>query len=63
MYLHFGLGNTETINSIEVLFPGGNTVIVEDIAADQQIWLHEDGSMETGELFPSHFLPPQSLDE
>lgn len=63
MYLHFGLGNAETLNSIEVLFPGGNTIIVEDIAADQQVWLHEDGSIETGELFPSHFLPPQSLDE
>ncbi len=57
MNLHFGLGEADTIQSIEVLFQGGTSVIVEDVAADQQVWIHEDGSMEVGEAFPSHFLP------
>ena len=57
MNLHFGLGEADTIQSIEVLFQGGASVTIEDVAADQQVWIHEDGSMEVGEAFPSHFLP------
>ena len=34
------------------------------MAADQQIWIHEDGSLELGEAFPSHFLPmPDQAEE
>lgn len=57
MYLHFGLGEADSIQSIEVLFQGGNTISIEDLGVDQTIWIHEDGSVETGETFPSHFLP------
>ena len=57
MNLHFGLGEADTIQSIEVLFQGGTSVTIEDVDADQQVWIHEDGSMEVGEAFPSHFLP------
>lgn len=57
MYLHFGLGLAENIESIEVLFQGGNTLLLEDFMVDQTIWIHEDGSTEIGDVFPSHFLP------
>lgn len=57
MNLHFGLGEADTIQSIDILFQGGTAVTIEDIDVDQQVWIHEDGSMEVGEVFPSHFLP------
>ena len=63
MNLHFGLGEADTIQSIEVLFQGGTSVTIEDVAADQQVWIHEDGSMELGEAFPSHFLPMLDAEE
>ena len=65
MYLHFGLGLAENIESIEVLFQGGNTLLLEDFMVDQTIWIHEDGSTEIGDVFPSHFLPmlPENEDE
>ena len=36
---------------------------IEDVDADQQVWIHEDGSLEVGEAFPSHFLPMPQAEE
>jgi hypothetical protein len=49
LFLHFGLGDWDTIDSINVLFPGG--LMVEypgPHAANQRMWLFEDGSLDTG---------------
>lgn len=45
---HFGLGLAETADSLSVLFPGGGTVEIVDVAADQLIWVHEDGRTAVG---------------
>ncbi|MCP4804943.1 MAG: CRTAC1 family protein [Proteobacteria bacterium] len=53
MYLHFGLGDSTTIESIEVDFPGGGTVVYTGPwDADQRVWVHEDGSVATGWDWP-----------
>lgn len=45
---HFGLGEAELIDELIVRFPGGATVTVEDVAADQRIWVCEDGRSAAG---------------
>jgi len=43
-FVHFGLGDETSIDSIEVDFPGGGTVSYSGpLTADQRIWLYEDG--------------------
>jgi len=52
-YLHYGLGDVAEIDTIEVDFPGGGTVIYEGPwDADQRIWVLEDGSVATGWAWP-----------
>ncbi len=49
MTLHFGLGNATSVDSIDVVFPGGKTVsFAGPFAADQRLWLMEDGSKSSG---------------
>jgi FG-GAP-like repeat/ASPIC and UnbV len=49
MYLHFGLGSTNSVSGIEVLFPGAIKVTYNGpFAADQRLWLYEDGSVHKG---------------
>ena len=49
MYLQFGLGGTDQVDEIRVTYPGGTTVSVDGpIAADQRVWVYEDGSFTTG---------------
>ena len=52
LYLHFGLGEIDQIDTIEVIFPvagGGHAVTYEGpLDVDQRLWLYEDGTMETG---------------
>lgn len=49
MYLHFGLGADDSVDSIAVAFPGGADVLVSGpIAADQRVWVYEDGSHTLG---------------
>lgn len=51
--LIFGLGTTTSVDSISVTFPGGKQVdFAGPIAADQRVWLFEDGTQATG------FAPP-----
>jgi len=50
---HFGLGLDETANTLSVLFPGGGTVDLAEVAADQLIWVHEDGRTAEG------YAPPE----
>ena len=50
---HFGLGLDEAADTISVLFPGGGTVELADVAADQLIWVHEDGRTASG------YAPPE----
>jgi hypothetical protein len=45
---HFGLGAEALVDSLTVSFPGGATVELTDVAADQLIWVFEDGSSATG---------------
>lgn len=49
MVLHFGLGAESSVGTIEVVFPGGKSVVYAGpIAADQRVWLFEDGSRHLG---------------
>jgi hypothetical protein len=50
---HFGLGLDETVHTLSVLFPGGGTVELVDITADQLLWVHEDGRTAVG------YAPPE----
>ena len=52
-YLHVGLGEATQIESIEVDYPGGGTVVFTGPwDADQRIWVGEDGSVATGWGWP-----------
>ena len=55
--LHFGLNDTTEIEELRVFFPGGTTITLNDIEADQQLWIHEDGTMATGLDFPGEMIP------
>jgi len=47
--VHFGLGETDSVDSIEVDFPGGGTITYAGpFAVDQRIWLFEDGATHIG---------------
>jgi hypothetical protein len=49
MFLHFGLGAATSASEIKVAFPGGKTVVYAGpIAADQRVWLFEDGTTHLG---------------
>ena len=49
LYLHFGLGDVDEIDRLEVLFPGGGEVRYEGPhAVDARLWLYEDGALERG---------------
>jgi hypothetical protein len=49
LYLHFGLGKTTSASSVEVVFPGGQKKsFAGPFAADQRLWIHEDGSVHKG---------------
>jgi hypothetical protein len=54
---HFGLKEGDEIEEIQILFPGGNEVIVNDVQSNQRIWIHEDGSQRVGFGFPIDLLP------
>lgn len=49
MYLHFGLRDAASVESISVAFPGGKKVdFAGPIAANQRLWLREDGTSAAG---------------
>jgi hypothetical protein len=43
MRLHFGLGDCDHVERIEVRWLGGNTQVIEDVEADQLVVVVEDG--------------------
>ena len=49
---HFGLGSIGSVDQVSVLFPGGTTVNVDDVDANQTIWIREDGTWLVGEEWP-----------
>lgn len=49
LYLHFGLGDAESVDSIRVEFPGGTSVdYAGPFDADQRIWTMESGTTHVG---------------
>lgn len=49
MYLFFGLGAASSVDEIQVTYPGGKTVThAGPFAADQRVWVYEDGSSHSG---------------
>ena len=56
LYQHVGLGSDEEA-TITIWFVGGETVTVGPIAANQRVWIHEDGSHQTGWTVPTDFFP------
>ncbi len=49
---HFGLGDADTGLTVTVFFPGGAEVVLKEIDAGQVLWVHEDGSWQTGPELP-----------
>jgi len=49
----FGLGEVDVVDAVTVLFPGGTTVTVDTVSADQVLWVHEDGRTATGPTPPA----------
>jgi hypothetical protein len=47
---HVGLGAIDDIDRIEVQFPYGDTVVIDEVDVDQRIWIYSDG--ESGVGFP-----------
>ena len=46
MTLHFGLGDIDEVDSIEVDFPGGGTVEYDGpFDVGQRLWVYEDGDV------------------
>ena len=49
MFLSFGLRTATEADEIRVHYPGGVMVVVQGpIAADQRLWVYEDGTVVTG---------------
>jgi enediyne biosynthesis protein E4 len=49
MYVHFGLGAADSADSVTLTFPGGKKVnYAGPFAADQRLWLFEDGTVKLG---------------
>jgi hypothetical protein len=49
LYLHFGLGAASEASEIRVLYPGsGEVVYTGPFAADQRVWVYEDGTVHLG---------------
>ena len=57
---HFGLGNREVADRVEVAFPYGETVVVEGVDAGQRIWVYSDGRSGSG-MAPPFSLSPEIL--
>lgn len=47
---HYGLGAADSVDRVRVRFPGSDAEVVYDgpFAADQRLWLYEDGTTATG---------------
>ncbi|MBN1944032.1 MAG: CRTAC1 family protein [Bradymonadales bacterium] len=49
LFLVFGLGDNTQVDEVRVTYPGGSSVTVAGpIAADQRLWIWEDGTVGTG---------------
>ena len=57
--LHFGLGAEHEVELIRVYFSGGAQVELSEIASNQKIWIHEDGTHRNGFAFPEDLFPQQ----
>jgi hypothetical protein len=42
--LHFGLGSSAKVDSIEVIWPGGKKTVLHDVTADQTTTVRESGN-------------------
>ena len=45
---HFGLGDATEAERITVRFPYGESVTIQNVAADQRVWVYSDGTAEVG---------------
>ncbi|MBX5439420.1 MAG: VCBS repeat-containing protein [Thermoflavifilum sp.] len=50
--IHFGLGNSKKLDSLRIIWPGGATQLLKNIAADQTITLHQQDATD-------HYIIPQ----
>jgi hypothetical protein len=49
LYVHFGLGESETVSHIDIDFPGGGNVSYDDgWGVGQRLWVYEDGTVTAG---------------
>jgi hypothetical protein len=45
---HFGLGTATEVSTLTVRFPYGDVVTIENVDADQKLWVYSDGTYTTG---------------
>jgi hypothetical protein len=55
LYLHFGLGDEDTVDAIRVVFPGSAAPleVLGPFDADQRVWVYEDGTSALGWVNPT----------
>lgn len=52
--VHFGLGNRQIVDSIEIVWPSGKTTVLTEIPANQKLKVHEsDGVLNRSPLAPA----------
>jgi hypothetical protein len=44
--IHFGLGQAQTASQVEVVFPGGKSVVIQNVPARRALTVYEDGRVE-----------------
>ncbi|MBU2946215.1 CRTAC1 family protein [Zobellia uliginosa] len=59
--LHFGLGETQKIDSLEVLWPSGNKETIYNISTNQKIKVLEENGMVKGNIFNDEDIQPVAI--
>jgi len=59
--LHFGLGETQKIDSLEVLWPSGNKETIHNISTNQKIKVLEENGMVKGNIFNDEDIQPVAI--
>ena len=59
--LHFGLGETQKIDSLEVLWPSGNKETIHNISTNQKIKVLEENGMVKGNIFNEEDIQPVAI--
>ncbi len=59
--IHFGLGSAEAIDTLKVIWPSGKVTILEQVSANQRLYLSESAASHTLDLAPTYPINNQTL--